>query len=310
MSQIAAQAEADLKEILNLIDSIGDIHSNAPNFKPKSVIYDWLAPFSGVSGQMLQSPRLSIFGGAYKLTDSQTENQDSLEYVKNFIAECNKGTSKLNQLCGHANCDLRVYEMAPTSPVTYSTSESSFNLEEMIRALAYGLICVEQGTDFMAVSSFGASCDTVASAILTAHNGQGSSANDVADFSLEKLLKINDGKKGFDCLLAIGGPEIAALCGIILASRLAGIPVLLEGHGALAALSILSEYSDFVGQHCALTGQIAEHVVQNYSIPFIPAPYNLIAAQGDEPLCGISAACLIPQFKNDLLLDGIVIKNS
>ncbi len=310
MSQTAAQAEADLKEILNLIDSIGDIHSNTPNFKPKSVIYDWLAPLSGASGQMLQSPRLSIFGGAYKLADSHIENRDSLEYVKTFIAECNKGTSKLNQLCSHANCDLRVYEMAPTSPVTYSTNESSFNLEEMIRSLAYGLICVEQGTDFMALSSFGASCDTVASAIINAHSTQDGPANDVANLNLERLLKINAGRKGFDCLLAIGGPEIAAMCGVILAARLAGIPVLLEGVGALAALAVLSEYSEFIGQHCAITGQIAEHIVQNFSEPFIPAPYNLIAAQSNEPLCGISAACLIPQFKNDLLLDGITVKNS
>ncbi|MDY0030029.1 MAG: nicotinate-nucleotide--dimethylbenzimidazole phosphoribosyltransferase [Pseudobdellovibrionaceae bacterium] len=311
MSQVAAQAEADLKEIRNLIDSIGNIYSSPSNFKQKSVIYDWLSPFSSTSGQMLQSPRLSIFGGAYRLVDStETDSQNFHEYVNNFVTECNKGTLKLNQLCNHANCDLRVYEMTPSHPITYTTTESSFNIEEMIRALAYGLICVEQGTDFLAISSFGVSCETVASAIINAHSTQNDRANDVANLNLERLLKINAAKKGFDCLLAIGGPEIAAMCGVILAARLAGIPVLLEGMGALAALTILSEYSEFIGQHCAITGQIAEHIVQNFSEPFIPAPYNLITAQGNEPLCGISAACLIPQFKNDLLLEKIMGKNA
>jgi len=299
MSHVATQAEQDLQEIMNLIDSIENIEAFATKNSVKSEGLSWLGCLSESGLARLQSPRLSLFVGDYGFADSARESGQPhhSEYVNNFVSDCHNGTLKLNQLCSHANCDLRLYEMGSNQP---------FSLDDLIRSFSYGLISVEQGIDFLAIGSCGLFVDEVAKAIIYAHKNSLPDHDNVVDIRTEKLLKDNSGAKGFDCLRRIGGPELSAMCGVILAARMAGIPILLEGYGAFAAYEILSAHSDVIGQHCALTGKISEDFLNSLSIPFLPPPYDLVSNEHAMELCGISSACLIPQLKNEILLSSVI----
>lgn len=179
-----------------------------------------------------------------------------------YIAEFRKGRLKLNQLCDYAGCDLRIYEL-PDSPLTP---------EEVARSMAYGMLSVEDGLDFFAASTI----DTEkAGRIIAVHQS-------------------NAGPKGLDALQSLGSPDISALCGAILATRMAKLPILLEGAGAYAAYLVLANHCPHIGQHCALTGY-----KETNELPYFPHPYP----DYDGHLAGTASACMIPILRNSLILD-------
>jgi hypothetical protein len=60
------------------------------------------------------------------------------------------------------------------------------------------------------------------------------------------------------CLQNRGGFEICALAGAILATRLAGLPLLLEAPQGLSALHVLSRHVPHIGQHCCVVYTLQE----------------------------------------------------
>jgi hypothetical protein len=104
--------------------------------------------------------------------------------------------------------------------------------QECGMALTYGMMSVEQQTDCLLTAAFGAYTNNVALAI--------------ADPS------IAPDKKGFDRLIQMGNREIAAMCGAVIAARLAGIPCIIEGATALAALTVLAQEHPNSITHCLI----------------------------------------------------------
>ena len=62
----------------------------------------------------------------------------------------------------------------------------------------------------------------------------------------------------FEVLRCLGGEDIAAIAGAILAARFAGIPVLLDGIAALGAAAVLQRAAPGSARHCVTTGDDGE----------------------------------------------------
>lgn len=277
------ESSSQLQEIKDLISSI--VQDNVP---PGKSVPDWIANSQKTCSPKLNHARVSLFFAHHgfaeklKITDA---NYD--KYVKDNI----EGTGKLNRLCQSANTDLRLYELDTTTPtVDCLNGDSAMDTDDMVKAIAYGMMSVEPGIDMISATAFGHGSDASARALYYLHN-------DIScdDLTVARLLKPNDGRKGFDALQQIGGFEIAALCGLVIAAKLANVPVLLEGETGAAVLSILKHENAGITDHCALTGW---DEIKLGNISYFAPPY----AAPKEP--GLAAASIIPHFKNQVILQG------
>jgi nicotinate-nucleotide--dimethylbenzimidazole phosphoribosyltransferase len=203
--------------------------------------------------------------------------------VENFIA----GGAAVNQLCAEIDGDLRVYEMALDQPTADFTQGPAMSEEATARAIAYGMMAVEPGVDLLALGEMGIGNSTVAAALC--HGLFGGEAQDWVgpgtgvdgEGLARKIAVVADGvarhkaamTDPFEVLRTVGGNELAAIVGAILAARLARVPVVLDGFACTAAAAVL-----FAADRRAL-----DHCIVGHRSPE-PGHGRLLKILGKEPL--------------------------
>ena len=279
------QNSAQLQEIKDLIGSIASEET-----APARSVTDWIGRAQKSCSPRLGHARISLFfahhgfAAKLKITDSNFD-----KYVKDNI----DGSGRLNRLCQTGNTDLRLYEMDTGTPTRDCLSgDAAMDIEDMVKSIAYGMMAVEPGLDLIAVTAFGHGSEMSAKSLNALHDG--TSPDDV---TCARILKASSGLKGFEALQHVGGYELAALCGVVIAARLAQIPVLLEGETGAAILAVLKHENPGITDHCAVTGSSPVSTMSG-DIPFFAVPH----AVPDEP--GLAISSLIPVLKSQVILQG------
>jgi nicotinate-nucleotide--dimethylbenzimidazole phosphoribosyltransferase len=203
--------------------------------------------------------------------------------VQNFIA----GGAAVNQLCRAVDADLRVYEMNLETPTGDITVEPAMSEAECARAMAYGMMAVEPGIDALALGEMGIGNTTVAAALCLALFG-GSAADwtgpgtGVAGAALAaKRAAVAAAverhaaaaRDPFELLSRLGGLELAAIAGAVVAARLGRVPVVLDGFVSTTAAAVLYAADRTALDHCIVAHVSAE-----------PGHRRLLAAIGQTPL--------------------------
>src|SRR6185369_5058509 len=165
--------------------------------------------------------------------------------------------------------------------------------------------CVEPGIDLLALGEMGIANTTSASAMTAAlfggdgaawagpgtgvHGAQLQRKVEVIDLGLKRHRDVlADPLKVLQCL---GGQELAAIVGAVIAARIARVPVLLDGFATTAAASVLYRIDPHAIDHCLVAHCSAE-----------PGHRRLLSAIGKTPLLdfgmrlgeGSGAALAIP----------------
>jgi len=177
----------------------------------------------GTGENDMRRPRVAVYLAGY---DGLQGDQAALDRVQ-ALAD---GTDPLNGLCQSVDSDLRLYELAPELP-TNGLSE-----EEAAHAISYGMMAVEAGVDALSIASFSKGAETAAEKILS-------------------TLKTTD-DDSLDLLCQHGGRDLAAMVGVLMAARLAKLPVVLEGVAALAAAYIVEAQQCNAAAHCFLAAEL------------------------------------------------------
>lgn len=208
----------------------------------------WMATWQGRHPPTLQRPRVAVFAGNHGVAErgvSAYPTAVTVQMVKNFV----DGGAAVNQICTAMNADLRVYELALDTPTADFTTAPAMTEEDCGRALAYGMMAVEQGIDLLCLGEMGIGNTTAAAALSCALFGGAPEAwvgpgTGVAGSAYEaKVAAVAAGvarhrdaaADPFDMLRRLGGREMAAICGAVLAARMARVPVLLDGFVCTAA---------------------------------------------------------------------------
>jgi len=231
----------------------------------------WLATWQGRSPPRLDRPRVCVFAGNHGVAArgvSAYPASVTAQMVKNFV----DGGAAVNQLCKLVDADLRVYEMALDQPTRDFTQEPALSEEECARAMAYGMMAVEPGIDLLCLGEMGIANTTSASALCLALFG-GEAADwtgpgtGVAGAALANKTKVvGEGvalhrtmfTDALEILRCLGGHELAAIAGAVLAARLARIPVVLDGFACTAAASVLWSLDRKTLDHCLIGHMSAE----------------------------------------------------
>ncbi len=234
-------------------------------------ITHWMASWQGKHPPSCVHPRVAVFAGNHgvaALGVSAYPAAVTVQMVKNFV----DGGAAVNQLCRAVDADLRVYEMALDEPTADFTKEPAMSDEECATAMAYGMMAVEPGIDLLAVGEMGIANTTSAAALATALYGGGAAqwvgpGTGVDSAGIERKIAVVErgvalhkpaAKDGFDILRRLGGRELAAMVGAIMAARMAHVPVLLDGYASSAAAATLVAIDGKALDHCLVAHCSAE----------------------------------------------------
>jgi nicotinate-nucleotide--dimethylbenzimidazole phosphoribosyltransferase len=251
------------------------------------VLAAWMASWQRRHRPRLERPRVAVFAGNHGVAArgvSAYPAAVTAQMVQNFIA----GGAAVNQICRVIDADLRVYELALETPTADFTQDAAMSDAECAHAMAYGMMAVEPNIDVIALGEMGIANTTSAAAICGALFG-GAAADwtgpgtGVAGAALEAKRAVvaqgialhRDAARGdgLEILRRLGGFELAAIAGAVLAARLGGVPVLLDGFTATAAAAVLTTLDARILDHCEVAHLSAE-----------PAHARLCARLGKRPL--------------------------
>jgi nicotinate-nucleotide--dimethylbenzimidazole phosphoribosyltransferase len=223
----------------------------------------WLATWQGRHPPRVDHPRTVVFAANHGVAArgvSAYPAEVTAQMVQNFI----DGGAAVNQLCRLFDTDLRVYELNLEAPTADIVEAPAMSEEECARAIAYGMMAVEPGIDVLAVGEMGIGNTTVAAALCLALFGGVAEdwvgpGTGVAGAALAHKREVvaasvarhaEPGIDPFEVLRRLGGLEIAAMAGAILAARMGRVPVVLDGFVSGAAAGILHAADPHGLDHC------------------------------------------------------------
>ena len=217
---------------------------------------DWFFAHSKDKDVSLDRPRLVVFA-ALQGTAINHIDGDSMGKTQALLDTFVGGSAPASHLCQRIDAELRVYEMDLENPASDVTQSPSLDHGAGAQSMAYGMMCVEQGIDLVALSDISYGNDVNVSALVAHLLG-----DDIADWAVSpshldimaNMTKPDDlkdnGGDALDVAVHYGGLELCALVGAILAARMGRVPVILDSYTACAAALVLERCQAGSTSHC------------------------------------------------------------
>ncbi len=246
----------------------------------------WLATWQGKHPPSVDHPRTAVFAGNHGVAALGVSAYPAAVTAQ-MVANFTHGGAAINQLCRAVDADLRVYEMSLDEPTANFTAESAMSDQDCALALAYGMAAVEPGIDVIALGEMGIANTTAAAALCCALFGGSADhwvgpGTGVAGAALKRKIDVVDaavkfhrprGRDAFDLLRRLGGRELAAITGAVVAARRARVPVVLDGYVSTAAAAVLFVVDPRALDHCVVAHRSSE-----------PGHTRLLEQIGQRPL--------------------------
>jgi nicotinate-nucleotide--dimethylbenzimidazole phosphoribosyltransferase len=234
-------------------------------------LVEWLARWQGKGKPTLDNPMVAIFAGNHGVTDqgvSAFPRAVTAQMVTNFT----EGGAAISQICALHEFNLRVFELALELPTGDITREPAMDDKMTAATIAYGMEAIAGKPDALAIGEMGIGNTTVAAAIYAALYGgsgadwvgRGTGVDDAglrrkADAVDRALVFHKDALKSpMDILARLGGREIAAMLGALVAARHQKTPVLVDGFVATTAAALAHAVNPRAIDHCLFAHVSAE----------------------------------------------------
>ena len=226
----------------------------------------WMAGWQRKIKPTMDNPHCLIFAGNHGVAShgvSAYPSDVTAQMVENF----KNGGAAVNQLCELAQIKLSVIPMDLDQPTRDFSQETAMELDETVSAMQVGFDAVNTECDLLVLGEMGISNSTAATAISCAlfnqpvesWTGIGTGLdrkgllNKVSVIKSAIQLHGQKFKSTESILAALGGREMAAIVGSIIAARLLRIPVLLDGFICTAAAATLTIFDQKILDHCLIS---------------------------------------------------------
>lgn len=250
------------------------------------MLVEFLARWQAKPSPTLDNPMVAIFAGNHGVTDqgvSAFPREVTAQMVANFTA----GGAAISQICQLHELNLRVFELALDLPTGDITREPAMDDRMCAATIAYGMEAIAGKPDLLAIGEMGIGNTTVAAAIYAALYGgtgadwvgRGTGVDDLGLIrkaeAVDRALAVHSEALGdpLSILASLGGREIAAMVGAIIAARAQKTPVIVDGFVATSAAAIAHAVNPEAIDHCIFAHVSAEH-----------AHARALAAMGKMPL--------------------------
>jgi nicotinate-nucleotide--dimethylbenzimidazole phosphoribosyltransferase len=227
--------------------------------------------------------------------------------VDNFSA----GGAAINQICATFGLELKVVALDLDAPTEDFAEAPAMSEAAAVDCFARGMEAVPDDIDLLCVGEMGIGNTTSAAAIYcalysgaAAHwAGRGAGVDDmgltrkIAAIEAAIATHGSNFSDALNVLRRLGGYEIAAMAGAIVAARLARTPVLLDGYVACASAAILHALDPNAIAHClaahlAAEGAHADVLERLGKRPLLDLGMRLGEASGAALAAGIAKAAL------------------
>lgn len=226
-------------------------------------IVEWLAAVQARSEPTVSRPLVAVFAGNHGVVArgvSPYPQAVTRQMLENFAA----GGAAINQICASFDIGLKVFELALDIPTGDIASGPALDEAACAATMAFGMEAIAGGTDLLVLGEMGIGNTTIAAAIY--HGiyggearqwvGRGTGLDDVGlqrkIAVVEEAVALHRPHLGdpLEVLRRLGGREIAAIAGAIMAARLQRVPVILDGYVVCAAAAVLNAIDPSALDHC------------------------------------------------------------
>jgi nicotinate-nucleotide--dimethylbenzimidazole phosphoribosyltransferase len=235
-------------------------------------LVEFLARWQGKGKPTLDNPMVAIFAGNHGVTDqgvSAFPREVTAQMVQNFT----DGGAAISQICALHELNLRVFELALELPTGDITLGPAMDDRMCAATIAYGMEAIAGKPDLLAIGEMGIGNTTVAAAVFAGlfggtgadWVGRGTGVDDAGlarkAGAVDRALALHQDALGdpLAVLARLGGREIAAMLGAIVAARAQKVPVIIDGFVATAAAAVAHAVHPESIDHCLFGHMSAEH---------------------------------------------------
>lgn len=236
----------------------------------------------------IERGRVAVFAGNHGVA-ARGVSAYPAAVTAQMVANFRAGGAAINALAAAAGLELVVVPLDLDAPTADFTAAPAMTEAECLDALNAGAGVVEAGLDLLVLGEMGIANSTSAAALCALSFG-GSGADwvgpgtgvDAAGLARKAavvdagLARHAGARTAFERLASVGGREIAAIAGAVVAARLAGVPVVLDGFICTSAVAPLARDVPGIVAHC-LAGHCSAE----------PGHRRLLDALGLEPLLSL-----------------------
>lgn len=225
-------------------------------------LVEWLARWQERPQPKLDNVMVAIFAGNHGVA-AKGVSAFPPEVTAQMVANFANGGAAISQICKLHEFNLRVFELALELPTGDITEGPAMDARTCAATVAYGMEAIAGEPDMLCVGEMGIGNTTVAAAVYAAlfggdgadWAGRGTGVNDeglarkisAVDAALARHGRPND---PWEVLSALGGREIAAIAGAILAARHNRVPVIVDGFVATAGAAVVHAVNPRAIDHC------------------------------------------------------------
>jgi nicotinate-nucleotide--dimethylbenzimidazole phosphoribosyltransferase len=224
---------------------------------------EYLAAWQGKAKPTILRPMVAVFAANHGVV-AQGVSAFPPEVTRAMMENFAAGGAAINQICATYDIGLKVFELALDFPTPDITQEPAFDEAACAATFAFGMEAIAGGTDLLCLGEMGIGNTTIAAAIYHALYGgkaedwvgRGTGIDDSGYKrkvdAVARAVALNAGHLSdpLEVLRRLGGREIAAMAGAIMAARLERIPVVLDGYVVTAAAAILHALNPASIDHC------------------------------------------------------------
>ncbi len=250
----------------------------------------WLCAWQGRYPPRLDNPTAVVFAGNHGVAALGVSAYPA-EVTTQMVANFQTGGAAINQLCRTFGATLRVQPLDLEHPTANFVQAPAMDDSECVAALATGMAAVPPRSDILCLGEIGIGNTTTAATLChglfggTADTWTGPGTGMFGERLTAKTQVVARAvalhrfswRDAVDVLRYVGGRELAAIAGAVVAARLQRVPVLLDGYVCTAAAAVLESCIAGALDHCMIAHVSAE-----------PAHRHLCSRLGKTPLLDLN----------------------
>lgn len=223
----------------------------------------WLCRWQGHHPPTMDTPKAQVFAGNHGVA-KQGVSAYPADVTAQMVANFESGGAAINQLCQAFGVGFTIDALSLDRPTRDFTEAPAMSEAECLEAFVFGFGAVTDGTDVLCLGEMGIGNTTAAAALSMAlYGGEAKdwtgAGTGVHGPALDKKTAVvakavalhkDAAADPLEVLCRLGGRELAAIAGAVLAARYRRVPVLLDGYVATTAAAPLAVACPGALDHC------------------------------------------------------------
>ncbi|WP_370233804.1 MULTISPECIES: nicotinate-nucleotide--dimethylbenzimidazole phosphoribosyltransferase [Henriciella] len=273
----------------------------------------WLARWQRRYPPRIENATLAIFAGAHGISGGSDVSLSSDDSTMSKVGALRDGKAPLSAIAAQVGANIRVFELAIEQPTADFTDGAAMTEKECAATIAYGFEALEGQPDVLGLGVIGAGIGTAAAAVACALYGGtadywvrpgplaprnvSGSRTDVVNAALARHRGHLDDP--LEALRCVGGRELAACVGAILAARIQSVPVVLDGFATTIAAGIVHAINPAAVSH-VMSGHVTKRPAHQAALdrldmaPLLPLEFNTGGGMGSTAAIGLLKTACAP----------------